>query len=130
MQVWETTIPVAVPDGENSAHLFELETPIVGGSGSHLPIIVGLRTMSAKNGVLEMGKGLERLTFPGPGGYRIEWAPGAVHMPLERAMSGHLMVPLTAYDKLPKKRGGIQDPGPIPTLHALQVSENNPRPRA
>ena len=117
---WEATVPVAIPDGTGKANLFDLETPLVGGSGSHLPIIIGLRTMSDKKGVLEMGKGQERLTFPGPGGYRIEWAPGAIHMPLERALSGHLMAPLTAYDQLVKPEGGVKSEG-IPTLHALQV---------
>ena len=120
---WEAAIPVAIPDGEESAHLFELETPLIGGSGSHLPIIIGLRTMSGKNGVLEMGAGKERLTFPGPGGYRIDWAPGAIHMPLERALSGHLMAPLTAYNKLPKQQGGIKKEDAMPTLHALQAND-------
>ena len=78
---WEAKIPVAIPDGDGSANLFDLETPLVGGSGSHLPIIMGLRTMTARNGVLEMGNSKEMLTFPGPGGYEIEWSPGAVHMP-------------------------------------------------
>ena len=72
---WETFIPVAIPDGEGGATLFDLQTPVVGGSGSHLPIIVGLKTMSDKMGVLEMGEGKERLAFPGPGGYKIEWSP-------------------------------------------------------
>jgi len=119
---WEAAIPVAIPDGEDSAHLFELETPLVGGSGAHLPIIIGLRTMAGKNGVLEMGAGKERLTFPGPGGYRIDWAPGAVHMPLERALSGHLMAPLTAYNKLPQQ-GGIKKDDAMPTLCALQAND-------
>ena len=78
--------------------------------------------MTARNGVLEMGNGKEMLTFPGPGGYEIRWAPGAVHMPLKRAMSGHLMAPLTHYDKLPKKTG--IKPEPAPTLHAVQTEEH------
>ena len=123
---WEASIPVAIPNGENTAHLFELETPLIGGTGSQLPIIIGLKTMSDKNGVLEMGRGRERLTFPGPGGYEIKWAPDAVHIPLERAKSGHLMAPLTAYDKLPTATGGVK-PEAVPTLHAMKVDDPPPQ---
>ena len=119
---WETTTPVAIPTEDGTAAPFDLQMPIVTGSGSHLPIIVGLKTMSAKNGVLEMGKGKEFLTFPGPGGYKLEFAPGAIRMPLERASSGHLMLPLAEYDKLPKA-GGIQKEDSVLTLHALQQDD-------
>ena len=71
---WETTTPVAIPTEDGTAVPFDLQMPIVTGSGSHLPIIVGLKTVSAKNGVLEMGQGKEFLTFPGPGGYKLEFA--------------------------------------------------------
>ena len=60
---WETTTPVAIPTEDGTAVPFDLQMPIVTGSGSHLPIIVGLKTMSAKNGVLEMGPGKEFLNF-------------------------------------------------------------------
>ena len=38
---WEASIPVALPSDDGKAHLYDLEVPLVGGSGSHLPIIVG-----------------------------------------------------------------------------------------
>ena len=104
--------------------MFDLQTPVVGGSGSHLPIIVGLKTMSDNMGVLEICEGKERLAFPGPGGYKIEWSPGTVFMPLERACSGHLMMPLTAYDKLPVQGGLKKDA--TPTLHATQADPVSP----
>ena len=121
--IWQANIPVAIPGENGESHLYELETPLVGETGAHVPIIIVLRTMSAKTGVLEMGRDMERLTFPGPGGYSINWAPGAVHMPLQRAMSGHLMAPLTAYDKLPKT-GGVKQEG-VPTLHAVVHDDND-----
>ena len=74
--------------------------------------------MAEKSGVLEMANGKERLTFPGPGGYKIEWMPGAVHIPLQRAQSGHLMAPLDAYDLIDKNQGGVSDV-PTATLHAV-----------
>lgn len=40
------------------------------------------------------------MTLPGPGGYEITWAPGAVRLPLEPAPSGHLILPTDAYDKI------------------------------
>ena len=47
-----------------------------------------------------MEQGKEYLTFPGPGGYELKMSPGSVRIPLQRAMSGHLMAPLVAYNKL------------------------------
>lgn len=95
------TIPIAVPikdDNDETTHseLFTLEAPMVEdpvgqGRGEYLPIGLGLETMSCKSAVLEMDKGKQTLALPGPGGYMIEWAPGAKRMALESAMSPHLM---------------------------------------
>ena len=56
--------------------------------------------MASKNGVLEMGTGKESITFPGPGGYKFEWAPGGVHVS--------------------RQSGGVKEDG-IPTLHAVDA---------
>ena len=83
-----------MPKNDGTAVLFELETPpIVSGNGKHLPIILGLKSMSARDGVLEMKDGGECLTFPGPGGYKIEWSPGTKRLPMVPAPSGHLVIP-------------------------------------
>ena len=56
--------------------------------------------MAENNAVLDMSPGNERLIFLGPGGYKPEWSPGTKIIPLEKACSGHLMIPLTAYNKV------------------------------
>ncbi len=42
---------------------------------------------------LETRSGSEKLSFPGPGGYEIQWSPGTRHFNLQPAQSGHLMIP-------------------------------------
>ena len=94
--------------------------------------------MQRQGAVLEMAAGKERLTFPGPGGYEIRWAPGARHMPLERAPSGHLIIPCDHYDRIPTAKGGILDtslvfqarapdsPDPTPPSEGGEVAEQSP----
>ena len=77
-----------------------------------MPLILGLMPISAKNGVIETERGKECLTFPGPGGYKIEWPPGTVRIPLEKAMSHHLMASCCNYDRAPKQTGGVEAPPP------------------
>ena len=89
------------------------------GSGSQLPLIVGLKSIKTKNAVLELEDGKEMMTFPGPGGYQINWSPGTVRIPMEQAMSGHLMVGCDNYDLLPQNRGGIE-----PAISTLPVIPN------
>ena len=109
--VWETTVPIAGPHADNDsvAGLYKFEAPTVDGSGADLPALLGLRSMSSHSGVLEMAEGKEMLTFPGPGGYKIEWSPGTTHFKLEKAPSGHLVMPCDTFDRVQPTRGGVQD---------------------
>ena len=77
--------------------------------------------MKDKEGVLEMGPGKERLSFPGPGGYTIQWSPGTRHFPLEPAPSGHLIKPCDEYSKV-KPPTGL--PRPSTTFHATSRSSS------
>eukprot|EP00974_Lingulodinium_polyedra_P120480 11175184-Lingulodinium_polyedra.AAC.1 len=58
--------------------------------------------MQEKAVVIILRKGKEMLVFPGPGGYKIEWAPGAKILPMTSAPSEHLVVPCDHYDKASK----------------------------
>ena len=87
--------------------MHHFQTPVVDEPGQDLPLILGLRSMRSKDGVLEMAAGKERLTFPGAGGYSIQWMPGAQHFPLVPAPSGHLILPCGEYQKI-QKHGGLQ----------------------
>ena len=99
-----------------------LEAPVVEGGGEDLPIIAGLRSMKDKSAVLQMGNdGVQRLSFPGPSGYTINWGPGAIHVPLQDAMSGHLMMKLAAYDRLAQNNAQVEHRSM--TLHATASGE-------
>ena len=54
-----------------------------------------------------MKDGEEYLTFPGPGGYQIEWSPGTRRYKLERAPSGHLILPCDAFHEVKPTKGGL-----------------------
>ena len=56
--------------------------------------------------MIETTRGGAFLTFPGPGGYKIVWEPGALHLPLSKAPSGHLCLELDHYDRL-ESLGGV-----------------------
>ena len=90
------------------AVLHHFETPVVKEPGDELPLILGLRSISEKQGVLETGD-TKRLSFPGPGGYTIQWSPGTSHFPLVPAPSGHLMMVVDAYDKI-RPAAGLATP--------------------
>ena len=104
---------------QNEADLHHFQTPVVDEPGQDLPLILGLRSMRSKDGVLEMAAGKERLTFPGPGGYSIQWMPGAQHFPLVPAPSGHLVLPCGEYQKI-QQQGGLQRTAT--TFHATSPS--------
>ena len=121
---WKGKFPIAV-NTENGTQVHSFETPIVEGSGENLPALLGLKSMAAKGAILEMQEGQEYLTFPGPGGYKIEFAPGATRIKLEKAPSGHLVIPCDGFDKVDsKKSGGVPDEkfcfpmGKIPTSNS------------
>ena len=105
---FEITIPIATTSRDGTTAMHSMSAPSVEGeSGSRLPALLGLRSMQAQNGVLETNAERPRLTFPGKGGYSIEWAPGAIHFDLVAAPSGHLLIPVDDYEKVPPPTGGL-----------------------
>ena len=116
--VWQGQVPIAVdgeyPSGQNTC-VHKFECPIVEGEGKDLPALLGLKSMSEKNAVLEMTPGKECLIFPGPGGYEIKLAPGYTRIPLVRAPSGHLCIPT---DRFPTSSSSSGLPSPHFTLHS------------
>ena len=108
--VWQAQVPIAVsgeyPSGsEMQIHTFEC--PIVEGTGESVPALLGLKSMSSKNAILEMTPGKEALIFPGPGGYEIKLEPGYTRIPLKSAPSGHLCIPTDHFDRVPRAVGGL-----------------------
>ena len=110
-------------------HTFE--APIVGGTGADLPALLGLKLLTRHNAVLEMMPGREQLTFPGQGGYQIEWSPGTVHIPLTRAPSGHLVFECDNYECLkpaPAKSSAGLPSVSVVLASSLQVGPSDEAP--
>jgi hypothetical protein len=57
-----------------------------------------------------MAPGNEHLTLSGPGGYTINWSPGTVRYKLEKAISGHLILPCDSFDKVNSRSSGLVEP--------------------
>ena len=93
-------MPTALVDTEGNSYLREFRPPVIGGAGTALPALLGLQSMSRQNNALEMAPVSERLTFPGPGGHTINWSPGAARYKLEKATSGHLILPCDEFEKV------------------------------
>ena len=107
---WEVRMPIAITEsvnGELTTKVFDYKAPTVSGAGKNLPALLGLQSMSKQCGVLEMQAGEEYLTFPGQGGYSIEWSPGTRRYKLERAPSGHLILPCDAFQDIKSTTGGL-----------------------
>jgi len=119
---WEAMIPIACKMGDTTK-LNAFEAPTLEGSGTEVPALLGLRSIRKHNGVLETKPGSERLTFPGPGGYKIEWGPGSEHFDLETAPSGHLVIPCDSFAEVSTFQGGL--PPPTMTMHANPVEETH-----
>ena len=128
------TLPIAIPNiihprsqpeegdgplvrGESVS--FNFETPMVEGEGRDLPALLGLRSMSNHNAVLEMAPGREMLTLTATGSYTISWGSDAIHIPLERAPSGHLVFRTDAFQSIPRRGGGLP-----PTVYGLYSHMN------
>ena len=104
--------------------LFDFESPASEGSGQDLPLILGLKSVTEKSGVMEMKEDKRMLTFPGPGGYEIRWVPGATRIPLQDAMLKHSMIPRARFhNRTPKpKQGGL--PSRKMTSHATSTDNH------
>ena len=107
---WETQVPIALNNADGNVTMHAYNAPTVGGEGKGLPALLGLQSMSRQNSVLEMAPGQEFLTLPGPGGYTINWSPGTTRHKLEKAPSGHLILPCDEYHKVDKNPGGLGNP--------------------
>ena len=117
---WEIRLPIAAEDGNGDTHVHSFETPIVEGTGEDIPGLLGLKSIREKKGILETEPGKEMLTFPGPGGYEIVFAPGYQQFKLEQAPSGHLVIPISDFSKV-KKPTGV--PPPRIAFHAQETGE-------
>ena len=96
----EAKLPIALKEETGNVSMFTFHAPTVSGSGSSIPALLGLDSMSKQKGVLEMTACSEHLTFPGPNGYTIDRSEGTKRFKLIRAPSGHLILLCDNYDML------------------------------
>jgi hypothetical protein len=105
---WQVTCPVAVPDGNGTSALHRFSAPVVRQNGSNLPGLLGLKSMEEHRAVIDITR--KMLIFPGPGDVEIKLPPGSIEIQLEKAPSGHLVIPVDSYENLVKRKGGLQNP--------------------
>ena len=120
---WKVDMPVATKASDGTLNPVScFQAPIIDDSTSEIPALLGLKSMRAKEAVLEMRGGKECLSFPGPGGYKIEWSPGTVHHALVQAPSGHLVIPCGNFvNASASPVGGVIPPVSVLTVEADSV---------
>ena len=114
--------PVAIPHSDGITYQHTISTPIVEGSGENLPCLLGLQSLENDRAILDCGNG--KLYYPGPGEIRIELPPGSIEIPLMKAPSGHLCVPVDDFETMMAqytRQGGI--PEATKQLHT-EVQQN------
>ena len=99
--------PIAIPHEDGASHLHKISTPIVEGNGEDLPGLLGLRSLETDRAILDTGKRM--LYYPGPGEVEIVLPPGSIAIPLEKAPSGHLVMPIDEYERCSSVKGGTPE---------------------
>jgi hypothetical protein len=107
---WDMTCPIALTDIEGETSIHRVTTPVVEGDGAHLPGLLGLASLERQRAILDTGNRL--LILPGSGEFDIlsHLPSGATVLPLEKAPSGHLVLPVDAYSMVKKKGGLLEKP--------------------
>ena len=96
-------VPIAVQYQEEAPRLDTYTAHVASGTAADTPAIWGLDSMQDKDTVLILRKGKETIAFPGPGGYEIKWSPGTKLLSMEKAPSGHLLIPCDQFEKVKGK---------------------------
>jgi len=109
-------LPIAVTTMGKTV-LQEYEAPVV--PNSDIPGLLGRRSLTEKRAILDMIA--NKLHLCGPGPVRIVLPPNSASLDLQVSKSGHLMLPVTEYQRLPK-RGGPSEPVPQGVFQARDVA--------
>ena len=84
-------VPIAVLD-----ELGEFQTPVV--ENSSLPALWGIESQHRRRVVIDTGG--ECCIFPGPAGFKMVLSPGSKVAKMERAISGHMMLPCSDFSRV------------------------------
>lgn len=122
---WKVSLPIACMFSSESQEpqLCYFEAPVVGGTGSRLPALLGLKSMTAMSASLVMALGKESLLLP--------FTPDDVDntdrcrkCPLSRAPSGHLVLLIDHWNALhAKPEAGIRSKPMVLHTHEDELPE-------
>jgi hypothetical protein len=84
-------VPLAFEDGKTGQY----NTQVVG--GSELPALVGVDTFIARRVIIDHVN-MQYIEI-GPGNHKIDLPPGSRVLPIHRAPTGHLLLPISEWDK-------------------------------
>ena len=98
---------LAIPHNDGKTRLHKITAPIVEGSGSELPGLLGLKSLEADRAIVDTGN--RTLIFPGKGDVKLELPPGSITVPLQKAPSGHLVLVVDDYENAISKQGGTPE---------------------
>ena len=88
----EAVVPIQIAD--NSA---VFTTPVLSGRGAAVPGLWGLRSQRAMRALIDTGG--SAVILPGPGGFSVALSPGSEVIQCEDALSGHMMVPVSDFQR-------------------------------
>ena len=117
----KTPVALTTVDGKTDVHT--LTVPIVEGSGSNLPGLLGLKSLESLNAILDTGRRM--LHFPGPDPQPLRLPEGTLSIPLEKAPSGHLCMVVGDFHKLPQQAKGMRDPDSSLQLVSHEASSSS-----
>ena len=89
-------LPIAISRLDGSAATGSFTSPIVQQSGC--PALLGLRALTENRAILDLGT--KQLHFLGEGQPILKLPPGSETFQLESALSGHLLLPCSEFDKV------------------------------
>ena len=91
-------IDLAVPTTNGSATTFNWKPPIVEGTGSGLPGLLGLNSLEENRAIIDVGN--KKMIYPGPGEVTYNLPPGSIEMPLQKnSHGGRLCLTVNEYAK-------------------------------
>ena len=102
----EVHLPAATTDHMNVGHLDHFNAPVLNDTdASDMPAILGLTTLEKLGAIIDCGN--KNIYFPGPAGCTVQMCPGTRMHHMEKAVSGHLMLPINHF-KTPQDNKSIQ----------------------
>ena len=100
----DVMLPIAIPRVDGGVQAGTFSAPII--EGSSAPALLGLRSLTEHRAILDMCSC--QLHLLGPGETRLELTPGTETFNLERAPTGHLLLPFQEYSRLGDTAQGVR----------------------